>query len=196
MSPFLHLKNLKSGPPGGWQYTQPQSGYTMSSIVFYDLVKKVSMHRHNMNYPMGDVAAEVEAQICSRMSPEDQYAHCETGVRPVKSLHWTLVQRFLVDLVAWLKIGFEPVEQAEAERRAEICKTCPLNVGMHGCGSCRQTLDAVRETVMKLTTPLDSKLQACGVCGCELKTAVHVPLTVLQKGQVNLVFPDWCWQHH
>jgi len=174
---------------------QPQSEFWMSSVTFFGVVKKVAQHRVNMGYPMGDPAADVEAFICGRMSHEDQLTYCKIGVRPIKSLHWSLVQRFLTDLVAWLKVGFEPVATGEAERRAAICKGCPLNVGLHGCGSCRQSLDAIRTTIMKLTTTQDENLKACGVCGCELKTAVHVPLEVLKKGQTDdLVFPDWCWQ--
>lgn len=191
----LHLKKLTTSPPGGWRYTQPQSGLTMSSITFFDLLKKVGQHRTNMGYPTETtLVEEIEDDICNSLSHEEQLRWCKTGVRGSKSIHWSMVSRFLIDLIGWLKTGFEPVAQEEAERRAEICRTCPLNIGMHGCGSCRNKLDEVRKDLMKLTTTNDVNLKACGVCGCELKTAVHVPLDVLRQGQKDLTFPEWCWQ--
>lgn len=191
----LHLKSFMVSPPGSWRFTQKESGLTISSVTFFDLVRKVAQHRYNNNYPtIGNIAEEIENDICQHMVPEDQANYCEIGVRSQKSIHWSEVQRFLTDLVGWIKVGFKPVEQEEAERRAAICKTCPMNIGMHGCGTCRQTLDGIRETVMKLSTSKDADLRACGVCGCELKTAVFVPIAVLNKGQKDLVFPKWCWQ--
>jgi hypothetical protein len=195
----MHLKTLNIGPPGGFTYRQKESGFSMTGITFQALVKKVAQHRTNDNYPMiGEgyltLSAEVEAQICERLSPIDQVALCDNNFRPVTSIHWTQVITFLKTLVAWFTTGFVLVPQEEAERRAAICINCPYNVGLSGCGGCKTAVSVMRASLLKATTSQDAGLQACGVCGCDNPTQVHVPLEVLRAGKVDLPYPTWCWK--
>jgi hypothetical protein len=42
-------------------------------------------------------------------------------------------------------------------------------------------------------TSRDGELRACGVCGCDLKTIVHMPLDALNASS-DKEYPDWCWR--
>lgn len=195
----MHLKNLSQSPPGNWTFRHP-SGFTSSAVTFSSLVSKVVQYRSNSREPrvsegFNRVADEVEDHICKRLSPEDQVAHCATGFSTPHGIHWTEVVRFLKTLAKWAGSGFVKVEPSEAERRAAICVNCPLNVGMRGCAICKLTVGGLRSQVLAdSSTSHDDKLLACGVCGCDNKAQVHVPLDVLKAGSRELNYPDWCWK--
>lgn len=190
----MFLKSVLISPPGGWHYTQPQSGYSMSGINFGTLVGKVAKHRQNMGYPTeGDLAQEIEEDICARMSTEDQLSWCKTGVKRRNRVHFSQVVSFLKTVASWLLQGTQLVAQEEAERRAGICSNCPLNVGTGGCGICQATIRELRESLMQRHTSYDDKLNACGVCGCDNKTQVHLPMEALAKGEPH-IYPDFCWK--
>lgn len=168
----------------------------MKHITFAMLVHLVAQHRANMKIPTkGDLASEVDEAICANLSPANQIAHCEDGQAHPKSVHWTLVDRFLKTAVAFVRGEDGLVPQEEAERRASICAECPLNVGLHGCAMCRATLNVLREKLTSRRTEQDDRLMACGVCGCDNRVQVHVPLPALQAGSGDLNYPVWCWKH-
>ncbi len=190
----MYLKSVLVSPPGGWHYRQPESGYAMSAINLGTLVRKVAAHRYNMGYPTeGDLAQELEAYTCARLSPEDQQEYCKTGLKLRNRVHYKQVESFLRVVAAEVLAGAPLVSTEEAERRAMICSKCPLNVGTGGCGICESLLQGLRESVLKKSTSLDSELKACGVCGCDNKTQVHLPLEILAKG-VPHNYPNFCWK--
>lgn len=171
------------------------------AVTFQSLVRKVSQYRANrgeaqVSDNFARLSDEVEQGICAAMSPADRAANCDDGTgSPPRSLPWTDVKRFLLAMTAWASKGLRVVPQEEAVRRASICATCPYNVSTSGCGGCRAALEGLRSSILKESTPLDDKLQACGVCSCDLKLLVHVPLDIAKKGKENLIFPKWCWQN-
>lgn len=194
----MKLRNLSDGPPGGWRFKHIDTGYVSVGTTFQDLVKKVAQYRQNHSVPIvsegyARLADEIEADICASLEPADRVSYCDTKFRPLTGIHWKEVARFLHTLAAWVVAGFEKVPQEEAERRASICATCPLNVGLAGCAICRSSLKAGRDALMQAATTQDDRLQACGVCGCDLKTSVHVPISVLRQGR-ELAYPEWCWK--
>lgn len=190
----MYLKSVLVSPPGGWQYTQPESGYHMYAINLGTLVKKVAAHRYNMGYStQGDLAQELEEYNCARLSPADQITHCKSGVKRRNRVHYKQVESFLRTASEWVSRGEPLVPLEEAERRAAICAKCPLNVGTGGCGICNSLLNSLRESVLQRSTSHDSELNACGVCGCDNKTQVHLPLEVLAKG-VPHTYPSFCWK--
>lgn len=147
-----------------------------------------------MGYPTsGRLAEEIETAICENLNFEDQTAHCENGFRPPKAVHWQEVKNFLTTATSWFVAGRPLVAQEEAERRAGICVTCPYNVGLAGCAICTTTLGELREKLLKRSTIHDPGLNACGICGCDNKTQVHVPINDLRAGKPDSLFPEWCW---
>lgn len=192
-----HIRDLTVGPPGGWRYTQKETNHTMTGITWQALAKKVAQHRNNNNIPQDEnLFNEIEAQMCENMSVEDRMNVCDAGARLPESISWRQVESFLKTAGAFIASGGTLVHQDEAERRAAICGQCPLNVGMHGCGVCRATVDAFRATILQRSTSQDAGLLNCGVCGCENRTQVHIPIETLRAGTGDLdysVNPS-CWK--
>lgn len=105
-------------------------------------------------------------------------------------------------LVEWIKSGEEAVPVAVANKRAEVCATCPQN----GTGDWTRYFtepaqaaikrEYERRKEMKLSTPYDEQLRVCEACDCPLKLKVHMPidrirqaLTGEQKGRLD----PRCW---
>lgn len=195
----MKLKNLLLAPPGGWKYFQTETGFWMSAITFETLLRRVSAHRNNNNLPQVNppfetLAAEIENAICQRLTLKEQGRKCQTGIRYKDNVHFSEVVDFFKSNVAFFASGKEQVDVTEAERRASICSTCPLNVAVVGCAVCQKAIKEYRDRVAGLRpTSKDAQIKACGVCGCDLKTIVHFPHeTLREKSDHN--FPDWCWQ--
>lgn len=194
-----HLKSILTGPPGGWRYTEPTTGFSMKAITFSSLVSKVAQHRGNMKIepdPKYRLSEIIEDAICNSLSNEDQLRHCKSGIRIRTSVGWTEVMRFLKTAAAWIVAGAQLVPQEEAERRAQICVQCPLNVGMGGCAPCKGAVSAFRDQFLRRSTTVDERLKSCGVCGCDNRTQVHVPLDVLTRARETLEYPGFCWKAH
>ncbi len=196
----MFIKNILLTVPGGWNYQQPETGYPMTGLTFQTLLSRIAKHRHNMKLPIVSspfptLAAEIEEWICQKMTPQNQTRLCGTGERRRSAVGWQEIMSFLKTNAKWFVSGQPQVEQTEAERRAAICATCPLNVAIAGhCPTCITTVDAYRNSILKAEpTSNDSQLRACGVCSCDLKSIVHLPLDVLRAGGSHK-FPAWCWQ--
>jgi hypothetical protein len=191
----VRLKDLNLAPPGGYRYKQPESGFTLTGLTFHELLKAVAQHRANMNYTTeGRLADEIEDAICRGLSQEDQTQYCRNGLRMPTGVHFNEVVRFLKTAASWFVNGRQLVPQEEAERRAAICEKCPYNVQLTGCAPCKVVVKELRESLLRRSTSRDPVLRACGVCGCDNQTQVHVPLEDLRAGKKDLVFPPWCWQ--
>lgn len=191
-----HLTNINIAPAGGWRYVQPETGWTGTAVTFQSLVSMVATHRLNNKIPTeGRLEDAIMDSICSSLSHQDQVANCQPGVRKRTVVGWREVEAFLNVATAWLKAGSELVTQEEAERRAAICVGCPLNVGMGGCAPCRVAIRELRTRVLDRHTTQDEKLQSCGVCGCDNRAQVHVPLAVLRTAQrPEHTYPTFCWK--
>jgi hypothetical protein len=104
------------------------------------------------------------------------------------------VVRFLKTVTAWgLKEGFKFVPIEEAERRAAICATCPMNTLVQGCMGCSGVGTLVKMIRGSTRTSQDAKLHTCEVCGCFLQVKVLVPPGVIDN--TGLDYPSWCWQN-
>lgn len=103
------------------------------------------------------------------------------------------ILRFFMTAASWIQSGGKFVDEAEAERRAEICRTCPLNGNyMRGrCPTCfaRAAVKLIGSTLKNRYFP---KLKYCKACGCDLNVKVYIPLNVINNKGVE--YPDHCWQ--
>lgn len=113
------------------------------------------------------------------------------------------VQSFSQFIAAFLMNGGGLVDQNTANLRADICSTCHNNVPSgdvrKGCGVCGKlgggVINSFRKNVIKDNkTTSDSKLLACGLCGCDLKITVWVPNQVLLKLEDANAYPSFCWK--
>lgn len=194
---FECLSNLLHIPPGGWKFVQQQSGLTIYGGDYYDLREKVRKHRQINHYVTGpELDAEIQAQLCAKLEPAARAHFCRdcAAKTSARAIDLEDVKHFLKVAASWIK---KPsfVSQIEATRRAEICASCPKNIGITGCHACHNLVKWSVELIGHRTTPFDQKLGACEVCGCGNQAQVHLPLKVLAQGITpEMEFPDFCWK--
>lgn len=185
-------------PPGGFSYTEPESGVRFRHIVFADLLEKVRLHRIANGYPLPPGWEEtVEDEACATQ-PTNIWRYVDgeqTQAEPPRRLHISDVKNFARVVGAWMGTGAEYVETQEAERRADICMACPKNQPIEGCTPCAQLIETISKAVAGRSTSKDAGLQGCAVCSCSNRVQVHIPLEVLQRGVTDeMIFPAWCWK--
>jgi hypothetical protein len=195
---FNCLGNLLHVPPGGWKYTQSQSGFEIAGGDYYDLREKVRKHRQLNNFVTGpELDAEIQEQLCAKMEPAARAGFCrDCHPSPdTRALNLEDVKHFLKVAAGWIRTPTRFVSQLEATRRAEICASCPKNLGIAGCHSCHNLVKWTIELIGHRSTPFDSKLGACEVCGCGNQAQVHLPLEVLANGITpEMEWPSFCWK--
>jgi len=114
------------------------------------------------------------------------------------------VQSFVQFLLNWFLKGGQLVDQNTANIRASICGSCfnnkPSDEVKKGCGACNKmgnvVINSIRSKIIgKLTTTSDAKLLTCGLCGCDLRIKVWIPLSALgqTKEEAN-AWPTFCWR--
>jgi hypothetical protein len=194
---FECLSNLLHVPPGGWKFQQKQSDLTIYGGDYYDLREKVRKHRQLNNYVTGpELDAEIQEQICTQLDPAGRARFCrDCDPKPLtRALALDDVKHFLKVAASWVKKPIF-VSQIEATRRAEICASCPKNIGIAGCHGCQNLVKWTVELIGHRTTPFDHKLGACEVCGCGNQAQVHLPLSSLAQGITpEMEFPSFCWK--
>ena len=198
-APRLRAHDTSRVPRGGWTYTVEETGVTINASTITRLKYLVHAHMsvNELRIPP-DLGEIVEDCACRAMaSPEKWCAERRDPVEygDLKRSGWSAsdVRRFVKSIYQWgTKSGFSFVEQAEAERRASICATCPLNKHVSGCLGCAGVLGLVRSVRGSRSTSLDDKLEVCEVCGCELKVKVLLPGDAIDN--TGLEYPEHCWQ--
>jgi hypothetical protein len=194
---MLKLKDKYTTPPGGWRYTQRESGKLISSPSFPSLVVAVRQHRMANGYPLQmDMEQEVEEGACKE-SP----GHCDDMPPDLIPSKLTLsnVFAFTMTLGESLLKGNPRVDDEEADRRAAVCAGCSDNVPIGGCGGCNAK--TINSAIEKLTrakpTKLDDKLHTCRYCGCLNKAQIWFPLDILQNHinpKIREALPAHCWK--
>lgn len=81
------------------------------------------------------------------------------------------------------------VDPVEAQRRADICATCPMKTPVVGCGVCVSAL----KLFIKPSVQLDPQPpRGCSACLCYLPLKVWIPREVLgDAGEFE--FAEGCW---
>ncbi len=77
----MHLIDLNTEPPGGYKYTQPETGHTMTGRPFTGLLKSVIQHRSNNKLPAvgqdySSLESEIQDALCRSLTPKDQVRLC------------------------------------------------------------------------------------------------------------------------
>lgn len=188
-------------PETGWQ---PRPGSSFEGVV-----QALILHRRGnqtllskgLSIDHREVADEVEAynvKICQAMGWSN---YIEEGVvsPPPKPVALSQSVQHSVAVAAgqikkiwagvktlneWLDSGEPGVGQAQAEKRALVCKTCPKNEkGDWSRWFTAPAAEAIKRQIdkasnRKLSTMVDIDLNVCGICLCPLKLSVHVPLQI------------------
>jgi len=194
------ITNPQLVPPGGWRYTQEESGFTMDSITLAGLREKIESHRRANGYDLGDGWWEmVQLELCLDLGIVD--SHC--GAKQEEKTEEPRLK--IVDLLQFFrtmrewknKTNFEMVDKDEATRRAEICVDCPDNVDVKGCWGCQGVVRWLEEYLTDEDhVPQRDKLKSCRNCKCVLAMKVHLPIEVAQTADPRgTKYPEHCWMH-
>lgn len=101
---------------------------------------------------------------------------------------------------SWLGAGGQPVPSEQAQRRADVCLTCPHNVpkGLTELFTEGVALTVKRQIQMKSQMQMDvtreEELHICDKCLCVLKLKVHAPLKFILENGIPDDLPEFCWQ--
>jgi hypothetical protein len=206
-------------PPGGWQFRQPQSGWSApapTSNTFDQTVVAIIKHRtknpamvakNKLSTDFNEVANELETFNRLRLGIplETAPSFFQTSSSQLQSrvvaaaVHVKRAAQGTAVVLDWLTSGGQPVSQELAEQRGKICVACPKNV----VGEWYTTAPAelIRSTLsarsdLKLQTSNDEKLQSCDVCKCLMRLKVWTPLEfIVNKTRPEIMeeFPSHCW---
>lgn len=190
------LKSYNVVPPGGWRYLQPDTQVWFKAYSKEQLVDKVLAHRRYKGLPEGDVSADIDTQICLTLGPE--WCRPEPGEThvPVKDLTadltTELAKSFTKAIIGFIASGGKLVDKPEAERRAAICRSCPLNRLASSC-PCAAVYKGVELLVPSGRN--EPGVSVCMACGCSLKAKVNLPMDVIESSlPADINLPTWCWQ--
>ena len=187
------LKSETTAPPDFYRYTVPETGYRIEAVDSWTWEQKTREHLTANGIPIPDNLREImHDQICSTLPPE--YCLYHDGKWIDLRITWSDVIAGTVAIMKSLTGGFVP--QEEADRRARICASCPMNVHVGGCSACKAVKYVVGD-IAKKTTQYDSKLRNCAICKCHIPSLVHVRMEVLatsDNAEKQEQFPPHCWK--
>lgn len=196
---MLKLKIDNVVPNGGWVYVHPDTGFKITAPTWNDLLTRIRNYRLANGISLGvNFEETIGSEVCAQQGWGEPRCMQEEPT-PLKIRHVTMqdIVNFLRVLKSWLLHDPTFVESEEAERRAQICTTCPYNVNVQGCAGCTNIAGLIFNVTGSKTTSHDLQLRNCQICGCVNKVQVWIPKETLKKGispEMRESFPEWCWK--
>ena len=225
------MKSLTAHPPWGFRFLQPETGQAQEFEGSFNHVVEQTMllrqsnpflsERHGWRTDRAGVEHDVEQFNVSRMIAggwldfiiqDDSNPPAPLYVMPEKKTprlgsaaalgSVKRVAAGVVLLIEWLGSGAKPVEQSLADKRAEICATCPKN-GKGGILSyfTQPMADKIRTQMemrgdLQLKTQHDEQLGVCEACLCPLRLKVFTPIEHVlahTSDEVKKELVPQCW---
>jgi len=202
----LKLKNDREVPQFGWRFPRDPQSERMDDAAmifggdFADLAAKVANYRIINSLPMGNVDEEIHEWLCHH-SPVECVPVRPRGFTANILVRGAELARFVSAMTAWMTTS-DLVSQEEAERRAEICAGCRLNVelGDVSCAGCYGLAGRILQIIGNRTTRMENSLRFCGHCHCSNAVQVFAPISILNRAHNVSEFPvdigdgTPCWQ--
>ena len=69
MQPFKWLRTVMTTPPGGWRFTDPDTGLEIEAKSYESLVERVLDHRSYKGLCVEDIRAVTETQLAEGCEP-------------------------------------------------------------------------------------------------------------------------------
>jgi len=134
--------------------------------------------------------------MCLELDPDYCMGEMD-GDKPIKRLTWPMMKGFVAAVVATTttKILGEDthVSQAEADRRASVCKGCRHNA-IVDCAGCQGIHMLAHPFTAGRELREQSFLGGCTVCGCWLRAKIWASAALLRRiGDDAHEYPDKCW---
>jgi len=200
MPKALRVTNRATLPPGGaWTYYDPDLDQTFEHHGMLDDFPAVVNRLRVTNGlpPLEDMKDRVEAYICENAPPGTCGGYTPASA-PSPALTVSKVANFTRALVqtARSRARGQEVYNPDPNSAAKICSECPL-CDRRMCTSCTGLEGLARRLLRtRQTTPYDSLLGSCRICGCLNRVLVHLSPEVIRasKSPKELAkYPDHCW---
>jgi hypothetical protein len=157
----MSLLRIDALPPGGWIYTQSETGWKLRSMdPFRDAAKQVASHRVANNLPRSTVdeaAVDLDAATCQRLGNDPQWCadvsfaqkkmvdiSSPGGVQLAGDDMFGTFKQVRIGaevLFDWLGMGGKPVEPSKAQLRADVClNQCSTDDGFNKVGKLWQKM--------------------------------------------------------
>lgn len=188
-------------PPGGHHFIE-KHGDTERRIEggsYDEVAERLLRYRVTNGLPLGQPKVEVEQYVCSN------WPHFCSDRAPVDS-PVSSAPGFVAGVTMWLQqlnrrqasVPEGLVSEAEANRRAEICRGCPMQKSWHeGCGLCIATVE--RQSLLfradkKVSNAKD--IQGCSVLFQENHAAAWAHKDALPEVPAEQLaqLPSHCWR--
>lgn len=186
-------------PPGGFHFEDKVNRFRVDGHSYQSVAEALLRYRLENKLPVGNPLKDVLDYVCTN------WPHfCSAHNPPILGGNATpsISSRISVWLSALYRTarssgGSENfVAQAEADRRAAICRSCPHNVEWrHGCTGCLASIATLGFTFRAGRASSEEKhLKGCDIIGQENATAVWVralpPVSPSEYEQL----PKHCWR--
>jgi hypothetical protein len=183
-------------PPTGWHYDQ---GIARIEAPTYDALPAAVEHYRVMNdIPLGDVAADIEKQICQKYPRQCRSGEVvSTSFSVKKTSSKTPMSQLIDDAVAWARAlsasAIIPVTKDVAEKRAQVCATCPAMIKYSGCPDCVADIER-RSAHLRASqdTAHTRKLGGCKAWRVDARSACFLSRELLPQHPINDP-PRACW---
>jgi len=201
--------NLSEIPPGGWQFHQPQTGWSVANPVGYthdQVVTMIIKHRranpaialkHKLSLDPTQVSQELisyqqargalPATPIPKPMPPSGSPFLPGAVAGAVSTVKKLASGAAA-LLEWEEAGMPHVTPEVASARAALCALCPKN--QQGKSLTEYFTVPIADLFnkrfqklqsMNLTTPYDGTLNVCQACLCPIRTKVWFPPELVLK---------------
>lgn len=178
-------------PDGGYTFIEGD-GSRFRGDSWKNLIAQVRSYRERNRLAPGNPETEVFNQYCARL-PQ----HCNNAAPGGPPAHHSLsfnqrVLQWFSNILEWKRKHAIPrVTDAEAARRAEICKRCPSQKTLvRSCESCLNSISHGRKVILDGAPSQHQGLLACEALGEDLPTTVHIEQPGVPADRV----PGECWR--
>lgn len=184
--------NFNLYPPDGYCFKEKDGSFHRSD-GWKNLAEKIRAYRELNRFEIGDPLGDIMNQVCAK------YPHfCNEPVPFVlqnNSSGMTHNQRVLAWLAAMLGYfrlkALKRVDRIEANRRAEICARCPMQMSLNtSCGACITMVETTRNVISSGVPFRHQNLLPCSVLGEDMTTSVEI----IQTPADNAALPGHCWR--
>lgn len=135
-----------------------------------------------------------EHELCAQLMLSSEYCEGADDAYKPKTIRIGDVVRFAKAVAKWTAKKFKCVPKEEAERRAKICASCPMNRPVR-CLGCANIMPELMRVIGGRTTSMDKRLKSCMACSCALRAMVHLPGKILRDtSPEGAVYYEKCWK--